>query len=293
MEVKLKSVAQLAAMTLCAGLATGAHAATFAVITDGAGTSASINEAGYFDGTTALGLSFMGREFVNLGTFASNYSLNANGASVAVADEVIGNNPLGAKIIGAAGNVMITGSFGGGWSFIQTVSIPVSGHVAVQVQLTNNTGATATNVQWGVGLDPDQGVPAGYGFGTTNVISAFGNDAAVTATSLDGWSLTLHNTTSAAASAIRPYVDPFSCCSPVDPAVMLAAAQAPGNYGFADSSINLAYDLGTVANRHSVTIGYEYVMSAPVPEPETYALLIAGLGVVGFVAARRQRAPVA
>jgi len=30
------------------------------------------------------------------------------------------------------------------------------------------------------------------------------------------------------------------------------------------------------------------VMTTPVPEPETYALLLAGLGVVGFVAARRR-----
>ena len=32
------------------------------------------------------------------------------------------------------------------------------------------------------------------------------------------------------------------------------------------------------------------VMTTPVPEPETYALLLAGLGVVGFVAARRRPA---
>ncbi|MEP7099924.1 MAG: FxDxF family PEP-CTERM protein [Burkholderiales bacterium] len=31
------------------------------------------------------------------------------------------------------------------------------------------------------------------------------------------------------------------------------------------------------------------VVAAPVPEPETYALLLAGLGVLGFVARRRRR----
>jgi hypothetical protein len=30
-----------------------------------------------------------------------------------------------------------------------------------------------------------------------------------------------------------------------------------------------------------------YSVTAPVPEPETYALLLAGLGAVGFVARRR------
>jgi hypothetical protein len=36
------------------------------------------------------------------------------------------------------------------------------------------------------------------------------------------------------------------------------------------------------------------LVAAPVPEPETYALLLSGLGVLGFVARRRGlRAPVA
>ena len=30
-------------------------------------------------------------------------------------------------------------------------------------------------------------------------------------------------------------------------------------------------------------------VTAPIPEPETYALMLAGLGVVGFVARRRKR----
>ena len=32
-----------------------------------------------------------------------------------------------------------------------------------------------------------------------------------------------------------------------------------------------------------------FVVRAAVPEPETYALMLAGLGLVGFVARRRQR----
>ncbi|MBY0469471.1 MAG: FxDxF family PEP-CTERM protein [Burkholderiaceae bacterium] len=35
--------------------------------------------------------------------------------------------------------------------------------------------------------------------------------------------------------------------------------------------------------------GYVSSLTAPVPEPETYALMLAGLGVVGFMAARRRQ----
>ena len=292
MKFELKShITKAVALAFCGALATAAQAAP-TTITNGL-TSATIDDAGYFYSGGPVGLSFAGREFVNLGTFASNWSLNANGGSVAVADEVIGNNPLATVAFGPiAGSISVVtnlGGGGGGWSLTETVSIPTSGatsgHVAVTINLTNNTGANATGVQWGVGIDPDQGVPGGVGFGTTNDILGLAGAAAVRATSLDGWSLTLANTTSASAFSIAGYVDPFSCCSPVDPATILAAGQAIGSYGFADSSINLAYDLGAIANGQSVSFGYEYILA--VPEPETYAMLLAGLGLIGFSARRR------
>lgn len=286
-ELRKNCLAQVVAIALCGSFVSAAQAAP-TVISGFGTTAATIDDAGYFSPAGALGLSFNGREFVNLGTFASNWSLNANGSSVAVADEVAGNNPLATTAFGAGSSISVVtnlGGGGGGWSLVETVSIPTSGHVAVQIQLTNNTGSNATGVQWGVGIDPDQGVPAGFGFGTTNEILGLGNAAAVRATSLDGWSLTLANTTSASAFNIASYVDPFSCCSPVDPAAMLAAAQAVGNYGFSDSSINLAYNLGAIADGQSASFGYEYIMA--VPEPETYAMLLAGLGLIGFSARRR------
>ena len=292
MKFELKNhITKAVALAFCGALATAAQAAP-TTITNGL-TSATIDDAGYFYSGGPVGLSFAGREFVNLGTFASNWSLNANGGSVAVADEVVGNNPLATVAFGPiAGSISVVtnlGGGGGGWSLTETVSIPTSGatsgHVAVTINLTNNTGANATGVQWGVGIDPDQGVPGGVGFGTTNDILGLAGAAAVRATSLDGWSLTLANTTSASAFSIAGYVDPFSCCSPVDPATILAAGQAIGSYGFADSSINLAYDLGAIANGQSVSFGYEYILA--VPEPETYAMLLAGLGLIGFSARRR------
>ena len=292
MKFELKNhITKAVALALCSAFVTAAQAAPV-TITNGL-TSATIDDAGYFYSGGPVGLSFAGREYVNHGTFASNWSLNANGASVAVADEVLGNNPLATVAFGPiAGSISVVTNLGGGgagWALTETISIPTSGpqvgHVAVTINLTNNTGSDATGVQWGVGFDPDQGIPAGLGFGTTNEILGLAGSAAVRATSLDGWAVTLANTTSASAFSIAGYIDPFSCCSPVDPGVMLAAAQAVGNYGFADSSINLAYDLGAIANGKSVSFGYEYILA--VPEPETYAMLLAGLGLIGFSARRR------
>jgi hypothetical protein len=75
-------------------------------------------------------------------------------------------------------------------------------------------------------------------------------------------------------------------------AAQAAAAQALA-FG-ADFGANL---IGLYANLSDATGGPEtfFVASAsggitpPIPEPQTYALMLAGLGVVGFVAARRRR----
>lgn len=287
-EMKKSHISTAVALAICGTFVTSAQAAP-AFLSDGAGTATTIANAGYFQ-PGGVGLSYLGREFVNWDTLASNYTLEANGATVAVGDEVSLSNPFSSVTFGPIGGpISVTtnlGGAGGGWGFLETVSITAPGHVSVMVQLTNLTGSVATDVHWGVGFDPDQGRGAGLGNGTFNVINATGtSDSSVSASTSDGAIITLANNTSAGAFEIRPYVDPLGCCSPVSPGLMLATAQAAGSYGFGDNSINLAYNLGTIANNDSVKIGYEYIMA--VPEPETYAMLLAGLGLIGFSARRR------
>jgi len=295
MKTRLKGndLAQLAATVLCGAFVITAHAAP-TVITNGVDTSATIDDAGYFSATSSLGLSFMGREFVNHGTFASNWSLNANGLSAGIADESNGSNPFGSTATANIdGSVLVTSSPGSDWSITQKVSIPESGHVAVEIQLTNRTGATATDVEWGVGLDPDQGIPAGLGYGTRNVINAVGENASVTATSANGWAISLVNLLGGSTNSIAAYIDPASCCNPVNPDLMLTSGQLPGSYGFFDRSINLAYDFGTIDNNQTVSFGYEYIMAIstppPIPEPSSYAMLLTGLGLLGFAVHRRKQ----
>jgi hypothetical protein len=70
---------------------------------------------------------------------------------------------------------------------------------------------------------------------------------------------------------------------------MYTAGQLPGSFGFSDSSINLAFTLGkagVLQDGESTVLGYELIMG--VPEPETYAMFMAGLGLMGFIARRRK-----
>lgn len=66
-------------------------------------------------------------------------------------------------------------------------------------------------------------------------------------------------------------------------------ALAAGNYaitlqGTADKTPNLYQDM------FRYDVSYTAVAVSPVPEPETYALMLVGLGVIGYAARRRTRA---
>ena len=280
------------ALALAGGFVSAANAAP--VVISSGGTSATIADSGLFSNLTGLGLQNGGLEYINLGTWASNYTLRDSTGIIATANQALGDssNPFGSVTsLTVSDSSYSFGTLAPGWDFKMIESITSPGHLVYTVTITNNTGHDATDVSWGFGIDPDQGVPGGAGFGTTNVIDAAGAFASVTATSANGYWVSLRNVTGANASDIHTYVDPITCCSPVDPLAIHLAAQPVGNYGFGDSSINIAYVLGhaggVLHNGDSSVLGYELVMGA-VPEPETYAMFMAGLGMMGFIARRRK-----
>ena len=111
-EMKKSHIAKAVALALCGAFVASAQAAP-TVISSGL-TSATIDDAGYFSNAGPLGMSYNGREFVNLGTPASNWWLNSGGVAVAVADEVVGNNPLATTAFGVGGLISVVTNLGGG-----------------------------------------------------------------------------------------------------------------------------------------------------------------------------------
>jgi hypothetical protein len=277
----LNNVAAVLAVLFAAG-APGAHAASTYVTNGGpGGVEAVIADSGTFDDSAAIGLRYKGREFVNIDNKSAWYWFS-NGSDLIAQ---YGTNPLGATTSSAAGGKASTSFAFGGWTFSQLVTAVAPDKLSVSVSLTNHTGATVNGALWGVGFDPDQD---GTGLNTTlNKILGVGNDAAVRATGpISGYSVVLANDTSAGASLISPFVHVGDCCSPVDPADPFFASQAVGFTHLGDDSISLAYNLGDVTNGETVTFGYSYTFA--VPEPETYALMLAGLGMIGMLYRRRK-----
>ena len=284
----LGRAATLAVVTLAF---TTAQAATTSI--SSGDVKASINDAGTFSSSFETpptpsgspGISYKGVEFVNIDNPSSWYYLSSS-AGPFIAQ--YGSNPLGATTTGIGG--IIATSYNGDLSFLQQASITAPNQLSVSVTLHNSGSTAITGVKWGVGFDPDQG---GSTRNTTlNTILGQGAFAAVNAfDSLygTGMGVTLANTTTAGAYAIAAYINSGDCCTAVDPAVALGAGQLVGFSTLADDSISLAYDIGDMAANQSVTFGYSYTFAGPVPEPEIYAMMAAGLGLMGFVARRRKQ----
>lgn len=234
--------------------------------------------------STSTGLQYSGSDFLFPGTPFAFYSIGVGGAHDVSGGYGYGNNPFGVTTIDLSGGVgspysLSMGGVAYGLSFTQTISFAKTDKtVLVNVSFTNRTSSAISDAVYAVGIDPDQGIATGDGYYTANTTTNSGALAKVTAVANNGLSITMedvgHSSESFASVSSGWSTNPYDLLT-------------HGNDGNGDYTIALAFNLGTINAGQTVNIAYTYTVSA-VPEPETYGMLLAGLGLMGTLIRRRR-----
>jgi hypothetical protein len=248
------------------------------------------NNGALIDFTTITGLQFDptgsgnftgAPDFLTPGSPFAFYSIGVNGLydTAQYGYNAFGSTTASMSLAGTTYVATSAGTFNG-LKISQTITFDTTSNLMhTNVVLTNVSGGTLHNIAYGVGFDPDQDAYPYGNYNTDNQILSQGVGGSVQATGLGtGYTIKLSSTGgwSADAGVYWPWeTNPYT----------LATAATGDSYS--DSSIALGYNFGNLAKGKQISIGYDVTIIA-VPEPETYAMLLAGLGLVG-VAARRRR----
>lgn len=259
----------------------------------GVGSNGSLIDFGSFTGLqfdpTGMGNFSSGIDFLTPGIPFAFYSIGVNGSS-ATAGAGGANNPFGSVTgtFNAAGTsfVITSGGTYSGLKVSQTITFDLDSKVVhTAVLLKNISGGTLNNVVYGTGFDPDQDVYAGGSSVTMNQILGQGLAAEVEAFGpTTGYNVSLRNT-SGWANTVASISVGGSGGWVTDPYVLSGAVMNGGN---GDNAISLGYSFGNLGAGKEIAIGYDLTVSA-VPEPETYAMMAAGLGLLGMMSRRRRR----
>jgi hypothetical protein len=292
---------KLISIGLLSGIALACAAPASAVVLTGNYIQLGLNDGGSlidFGSTTGIKLdpsgtsSFGAIDFLTQGTPFAFYSIGVGGTS-AVAGGGPSSNRFHSVTVDATGAIgfpfaVTSRGFYGGLDLKQTVFFDYnSSTIHSTVTLTNTSHATVNNVAYGFGFDPDQDANVNGSYSTNNTIYGQGANASVSARgAASGYAVTLNNTSGWAANAsiVAPSGGVYNWNT--DPYQLANNAVNRGN---GDNSINLGYALGDFAVGQQKTLAYDLVLTAPVPEPSTYGMMLAGLLLLRHMARRKPK----
>lgn len=244
-------------------------------------------------------------DYITPGTPHQGYSINSDQTGFRAND----NDSAGGSF-GAASPTLLTGAAALGYSNAASWTGGISGtlsitnsyffndndqRIRVVTKITALKDLTALSFATSVDPDPDVNTFGSYStnnqrgnslFGTSDFIGSAGPSTGLTLAivNLSGNTYT-HNTQINTA-----------CCSNIDPNnVLLGSA----NSTVGDHGLNMAWLIGSLASGNSATIEYAYAVGdkidvvggggGAVPEPASWAMLIAGFGLVGGVSRASRR----
>nr|WP_229258826.1 PEPxxWA-CTERM sorting domain-containing protein [Duganella flavida] len=250
------------------------------------------NNGSLIDFTTFTGLQYdptgtgtftSATDFLTPGSPFAFYSIGVGGSSATAS--VYGGNPFGSSTadFSLSGTTYVATSGGtyNGLKITQTITFDTTSNIIhTNVVLRNTSSATLNNLAFAVGFDPDQDSNSYGTSDTDNKILSQGVGAAVQATGLfTGYTVKLSSTGgwSGNAGVYGWNTDPY----------YLATAVTGNSYS--DDTISLGYHFDSLAKGKEISIGYDLTVTA-VPEPETYAMMLAGLGLIGAAVRRRRSA---
>jgi hypothetical protein len=223
--------------------------------------------------------------------FSFGYNDNYGGGSF--------GNSAPTLLTGAAANGYANAaSWSGGNSFLNISNSYFfnDGDERILVVTTITALSNLSNLAFARSVDPDSGT-------TTSINqrgnSLFGvNDFVGSASASNGRTLALVNLNGDALEHTTQINE--SCCSNINPYNVLS--HTGGDLGLTstgDHGLNLGYRIGTLSAGNSVTLNYAYAVGTridvvggtpgAVPEPATWAMMIAGFGVAGGALRRRRR----
>ena len=179
--------------------------------------------------------------------------------------------PLFASTAGVVGGLAIS---------TQTAVVSAKA-ILFDVNFINFTSAPMT-VQYARGLDatPDSG------FGSLKTVNSIGAGMVTALGPLTGIAISIVDLSGGGVPTIQAAGSgPFGWATSL---AALSIPQAAGNYGLSDSSINMYWNLGTIAPYQGKEISFEYELAAVTPVPVPPSLMLFAPGLFGLVGLRKR-----